>query len=40
MKLCWEATGGTPGSCVRGPIICDVVLEHLETTPTEDTIVE
>jgi len=20
MKLCWEATGGTPGSCVRGPL--------------------
>jgi len=20
MKLCWEATGGAPGSCVRGPL--------------------
>jgi len=20
MKLCWEATGGTPGSCVKGPL--------------------
>jgi len=20
MKLCWEATGGTLGSCVRGPL--------------------
>jgi len=20
MKLCWEAMGGTPGSCVRGPL--------------------
>ena len=21
MKLCWEAMGGAPGSCVRGPLI-------------------
>ena len=20
MKLCWEATGGAPGTCVRGPL--------------------
>ena len=20
MKLCWEATGGAPGSCVRGSL--------------------
>ena len=20
MKLCWEAMGGAPGSCVRGPL--------------------
>jgi len=20
MKLCWKATGGAPGSCVRGPL--------------------
>jgi len=35
MKLCWEAIGGTPGSCVRGPLIVlvfyfgpDVLLAH------------
>jgi len=35
MKLCWEAMGGAPGSCVRGPLTVlvfyfgpDVLLEH------------
>ena len=27
MKLCWEATGGAPGSCVRGPLTGIIVEE-------------
>jgi len=33
MKLCWEATGGAPGSCVRGPLIKNNLGLSLCTVP-------
>jgi len=30
MKLCWEATGGAPESCVRGPLIAEDLIKEFE----------
>ena len=31
MKLCWKATEGTLGSCVRGPLTDSILLVNLLT---------